>query len=90
MEYINRWTDDPGGIGGTPEGEAMTIRLGSPDFLRMFPTVVWTVQDEEAIGQLLQRLFSEPRRGAARFRLPAGDRRLAVVVVAAGKLPPVA
>jgi hypothetical protein len=31
------------------DGEAMTIRLGSPDFLRMFPTVVWTLQlDEEA------------------------------------------
>ncbi len=27
----------------------MTIRLGSLDFLRMFPTVVWTLQlDEEA------------------------------------------
>ena len=49
------------------EGEAMTIRLGSPDFLRMFPTVVWTLQ-------LMKRppgdQPSESRRSGPRQRSP--------------------
>ena len=51
------------------EGEAMTIRLGSPDFLRMFPTVVWTLQlDEEttrAINPGILRRVAEIRASAA-------------------------
>lgn len=36
---------------GRGEGETMIICLGSPDFLRMFATVIGTLQlDEEAIG----------------------------------------
>ena len=47
----------------------MTIRLGSPDFLRMFPTVVWTLQlDEEAtraINPAILRRVAEIRASAA-------------------------
>jgi len=47
----------------------MTIRLGSPDFLRMFPTVVWTLQlDEEATGAInpgILRRVAEIRASAA-------------------------
>jgi hypothetical protein len=43
----------------------MTIRLGSPDFLRMFPTVVWTLQLEEeatrAINPAILRGLAEIR-----------------------------
>ena len=47
----------------------MTIRLGSPDFLRMFPTVLWTLQlDEEATGAInpgILRRVAEIRASAA-------------------------
>ncbi|MGI8427474.1 MAG: hypothetical protein ACR2M4_12995 [Actinomycetota bacterium] len=48
------------------EGETMTIRLGSPDFLRMFPTVVWTLQldDEAAINPAILRRVAEIRASA--------------------------
>lgn len=51
------------------EGETMTIGLGSPDFLRMFPTVVWTLQlDDEAtraINPGILRRVAEIRASAA-------------------------
>ena len=47
----------------------MIIQLGSPDFLRMFPTVVWTLQlDEEATGAInpgILRRVAEIRASAA-------------------------
>lgn len=48
----------------------MTIRLGSPDFLRMFPTVVWTLQlDEEATRAINPGIL----RRVAEMRASAGD-----------------
>ena len=48
----------------------MTIRLGSPDFLRMFPTVVWTLQlDDEAtraINPAILRRVAEIRASAGK------------------------
>jgi uncharacterized protein (TIGR02466 family) len=53
----------------------MTIRMGSPDFLRMFPTVVWTLQlDEEAtraINPAILRRLADIRASAG--ELSAGE-----------------
>jgi uncharacterized protein (TIGR02466 family) len=48
----------------------MTIRLGSPDFLRMFPTVVWTLQLEEEASRALNPAIL---RGLAEIRTSAGE-----------------
>ena len=48
----------------------MTIRLGSPDFLRMFPTVVWTLQLEEEASRAIDPAIL---RGLAEIRTSAGE-----------------
>jgi uncharacterized protein (TIGR02466 family) len=48
----------------------LTIRLGSPDFLRMSPTVVWTLQlDEEATQAINPGIL----RQLAKIRASAGE-----------------
>jgi hypothetical protein len=37
------------------EGETMTMHLGSPNFLRMFPTVVFTLQLSASSATLSRR-----------------------------------
>ncbi|MGH9197757.1 MAG: hypothetical protein ACRD1T_18690, partial [Acidimicrobiia bacterium] len=52
------------------EGETMSIPLGSPDFLRMFPTVVWTLQlDEEATRAINPAIL----RQVVEIRASAGE-----------------
>jgi uncharacterized protein (TIGR02466 family) len=48
----------------------MTIRLGSPDFLRMFPTVVGTLQLEEEASRAINPAIL---RGLAEIRTSAGE-----------------